>query len=90
MTQDDMLAYLASKPKKNRPAELRSDSRMVYCWLRLRKDRDFLADVILRHNLLDVYALDESNPTHEHAISNAWSHCMQVLTEKFLKENLGG
>lgn len=84
MTQDDMLAYLAKKPKpkRERPTELRSDSRMLQCWLRLRKDQDFLSDVILRHGLLDVYTLNESDPCHEHAISNAWGHCMQVWVQE--------
>lgn len=47
MQADDVLAVLASRPKRERPTELRSDSAMLSAWLRLRKDRDFIQDVLV-------------------------------------------
>lgn len=83
MTPDDMLAHLAATPKRNRPTELRSDTRMLGVWVRLRRCREFRLDVINRHNLNAVQPskLDPTDPTHEHAISNAWGHCVQVYLE---------
>lgn len=86
MTTDDVLAYLASKPKKHRPSELRSDARMLSVWLRMRNDADFFDDVIVRHRLENVIELDESDPVHEHAISNAWGHCMHVYVTEMVRK----
>jgi hypothetical protein len=82
MTSDDVLAYLASKPKKERPTELRSDAKMLAVWLRMRSDKAFYNDVIVRHGLISKFVIDENKPSHEHAVSNAWGHCMQVLIQE--------
>lgn len=82
MTTDDVLAYLASKPKRDRPTELRSDARMLAIWLRMRNDKEFEEDFIRRHGLHFFSAIDETIDAHEHAIGNAWGHCMQVFTEE--------
>lgn len=79
MTPDDVLAYLAAKPKRERPTELRSDSRMLAAWLRLRNDRDFRSDIIDRHGLQKCVKLDDHDTGHQHAIGNAWGHCVHVL-----------
>ena len=83
MNSDDMLSYLAAQPKKHRPTELRSDVKMLKIWQLLRRDKEFYEDVIRRHGLSSINSsdLDCSNTVHEHAISNAWGHCMQVLVE---------
>ena len=83
MTTDDILAYLSSTTKRQRPTELRSDSRMLFCWLRLRNDREFIQDVIQRHGLQDEPTINRAAKMHEHAISNAWGHCVDVLLESF-------
>ncbi len=72
-------AYLAQKPKCDRPIELRSDVKMLTAWLRLRNNKTFRDDVMCRHGLHVCYAIDEQDPAHEHAIANAWSHCVQIL-----------
>ena len=82
MVSDDVLAFLAKKPKRDRPTELRSDSKMLAVWLRLRDDKAFRDDVVCRHGLHSCYAIDERDPAHEHAVSNAWGHCMQVLIQE--------
>jgi hypothetical protein len=79
MTSDDVLAYLARKPKRERPAELRSDAKILAMWLRLRHDKAFRDDVLCRHGLHSCAAIDETDSAHEHAVGNAWSHLMQVL-----------
>ena len=48
MVSDDVLAYLAKKPKRDRPTELRSDAKMLAVWLRLREDKAFGDDGIAR------------------------------------------
>lgn len=85
MKTDDVLAYMASKPKKSRPHELKSDVRMLAVWLRLRNDYQFREDVVIRHGLDKTCAIDESDQTHEHAISNAWGHAMQVWVQDLSK-----
>lgn len=82
MVSDDILAYLAKKPKRDRPTELRSDAKMLAVWLRLRDDKAFRNDVVCRHGLHACYAIDERDPVHEHAVSNAWGHCLQVLVQE--------
>ena len=82
MLSDDVLAYLAAKPKKERPTELRSDAKMLAAWLRLRNNKEFLNDVVCRHGLHACFAIDESDLAHEHAIGNAWAHCVQALIQK--------
>lgn len=82
MTVDDIFAYLASKPKRERPTELRSDANMLSAWLRLRTDKAFRDDILCRHGLHSLANIDETDPTHEHAIANAWSHCVQVLIKQ--------
>lgn len=79
MTSDGVLAYMASRPKKNRPTELRSDARMLAAWLRMRHDKAFCDDVLIRHGLHLCREIDESNPTHDHAIGNAWGHSVQAV-----------
>jgi hypothetical protein len=81
MTSDDVLAYLAAKPKRDRPTELRSDAKMLAVWLQMRHDKAFRDDVVCRHGLHSCAAVDEQDPAHEHAISNAWGHCMQVVIQ---------
>lgn len=85
MPVDDILAYMTSKPKRERPHELRSDSKMLKAWLLLRKDVDFRNDVLCRHGLNKRSILLESDPVHEHAISNAWGHAVQVAIESKAK-----
>jgi hypothetical protein len=82
MVSDDVLAYLAKKPKRDRPTELRSDTKMLAVWLRLRDDKAFRDDVVCRHGLHDCYAIDERDSAHEHAVSNAWGHCRRVLRQE--------
>lgn len=78
MTADDVLAYMAEKPKKDRAFELRSDAVMLKVWLVLRNDIDFDRDVIRRHGLDRAKSIDMNDPHHQHAISNAWGHAVQV------------
>lgn len=68
MTVDDLFAELASRPRRERPIDLRSDSAMLQVWIRLRADRAFCADLLL-HNIDKVSHLTEAS---EHAISNVW------------------
>ncbi len=82
MTTDDVLAYLAGRPKKDRPTELRSDAKMLEVWLMMRGDRMFRDDVVIRHGLHRCDRIDETNPIHEHAVGNAWGQCMQVAILK--------
>lgn len=77
MTTDDFLAYMASKPKKERPTLAKKDSSMLKAWLILRKDKKFFEDVIYRHGLHSCDKIDEEK--HDHAIGNAWSHIVEVL-----------
>ena len=77
MTADDFLAYMASKPKKERPILAKKDSFMLKAWLILRNDKFFLEDVICRHGLRTCDKIDENK--HDHAIGNAWSHIVRVL-----------
>ena len=79
MTSDDMLAYLANTRPCHRPTELRGDKKMLLAWLAMRNHKEFFQDVILRHGLdkIGPAALNRLDPMHEHAISNAWGHCMQ-------------
>ena len=88
MVSDDILAYLAKKPKRDRPTELRSDAKMLWVWLRLRDDKEFRSDVLCRHGLHSCAAIDEDDLIHEHAVSNAWGHCMQVLMQEMAGERL--
>ena len=81
MTSDDVLAYMASRPKKNRPTELRSEARMLAAWLRMRLNEAFHDDVIIRHGLNRCHKIDETNLTHDHAIGNAWGHCVRAVVE---------
>jgi hypothetical protein len=81
MTSDDILAYLAAKPKRERPTMLKLDAIMLKAWLSLREDIDFRNDVIIRHGLHNSFGISESSPTHEHAIANAWSHCVRVVSK---------
>lgn len=81
MTADDVLSYLAAHPKKDRPTELRSDSAMLLAWQLARDDRDFYVDIFRRHGLDRAAGIDVSDPFHEHAISNAWGHCVQLVLE---------
>lgn len=81
MISDDILAYLASKPKRERPTMLKLDALMLKAWLRLREDKTFLDDVIIRHGLHNSSGISEASPTHNHAIANAWSHCVRVVSE---------
>ena len=85
LTADDVLAYLATKPKRERPTELRSDARMLAVWLRLRDDQYFRDDVVCRHGLHNFCEILESDETHEHAVSNAWGHCVQVWVQEMAK-----
>jgi hypothetical protein len=79
MTADDVLAYLASRPNWDRPREMRHDAAMLRCWKRLRTDREFYADVVMRHGLdSQQYIIGNK---HRHAIGNAWGHCVQVIQE---------
>jgi len=89
MTSDDMLSYLASQPKRKRPHELKSDVKMLWVWQTLRNNKEFYDDVILRHGLekLDLPRLNPWDVNQEHAISNAWGHCMQHFVEEYFKEN---
>lgn len=81
MTADDVLAYLASQPKSKRPTELRSDATMLRAWLLMRDDEAFWLDVIFRHCLTTQSSFDPSDSMDEHAISNAWGHCVQAVLE---------
>lgn len=78
MNVDDVLAYLAAKAKSERPAELRSDSRMLAVWLKLRNCKRFRDDILRRHNLQDCSGFDSSSSCHEHAIANAWGQCVEA------------
>jgi hypothetical protein len=80
MTSDDVLAYLASRPKKERPVVLRSDAAMLRAWLLLRHEKPFRDDVLCRHGLHSYAKIIETD--HEHAIANAWSHCIRVLVKE--------
>ena len=82
MVSDDVLAYLAKTPLRDRPTNLRSAAKMLEAWLRLRDDKAFRDDVLCRHGLHSCYAIDERDPAHEHAVSNAWGHCRRVLIEE--------
>ena len=81
MTSDDVLAYLSLRPKRQRPTMLKLDANMLKAWLLLREDVDFRNDVLIRHGLHNSFAISGSSPTHEHAIANAWSHCVRVVSE---------
>lgn len=78
MTSDDVLAWMAMQPNRTRPVVARSHSAMLKAWLLLRKDRCFRDDVIGRHGLTHRLYL---NPVDDdHAIGNAWSHVVRVLS----------
>lgn len=79
MTSDDVLAYLANRPKKERPVALRSDAAMLRAWILLRSEKPFRDDVVCRHGLHSCFKIIE--PEHDHAIANAWSHCVRVLQQ---------
>lgn len=83
MTNDDMLCYLADHRPKDRPTEMRSDKVMLIAWIKMRNDKEFYEDVILRHGLHKIQRcdLDKADAVHEHAISNAWGHCMQWVVQ---------
>jgi len=82
MTADDMIAYLASQPKRLRPCELRRDTAMLLAWFRCRKSEWFFNDVIQRHGLgsVSVGDLESHKRGHEHAVSNAWRHLVESIT----------
>lgn len=77
MTVDDVLAHMASTPKRDRPTELRSDTAMLQVWLFLRTDVAFVQDVIERHRL-DQCRLFNGKPSEEHALSNAWGQAVEA------------
>lgn len=77
MTADDVLAYLAAMPKRDRPIAARTDAAMLRAWLALRSDKSFRDDILCRHGLHSCYAIVPDE--HEHAIANAWSHVVQAL-----------
>ena len=83
MTTDDILAYLARKPKRERPHELRSDAKMLQAWLLLRDNMWFRQDMLSRHGLRDkrIEDLDESKEFHAHAIGNAWGFAVEAIME---------
>jgi len=81
MVSDDVLAYLASKPKRDRPTMLKLDALMLKAWRLLRNDKVFRDDVLCRHGLHSCAQIDETDQAHEHAIANAWSHCVRVVSE---------
>ena len=87
MTDDDLIAFLASKPKRHRPTELKSDSAMLAAWIACRSTIEFRNDVIFRHGLdkLPAYHLvaTDGDPSMDHAISNAWGW----LVESAIKRN---
>lgn len=78
MTADDVLAHIADSTFSRRPPELRSDRAMLRVWLKLRSCPEFRSDIIERHNLRNVAKLDLTNPAHEHALGNAYGHCVQA------------
>jgi len=84
MTSDDVLAYLFKKPKSQTPTELKGPVAKLHCWLNMRKSKEFHNDVIVRHGLQDlsVSKLDSDDELTQHAVGNAWGHCMQCLLEK--------
>jgi hypothetical protein len=77
MSPDDLLAYLAAKPKKEKPTLAKSDKSMLKAWIYLRNNKYFINDVLCRHGLSSCYQIDEIE--HEHAIANAWSHISDYL-----------
>lgn len=82
MNSDDVLAYLAGLPKRERPTELKSDSAMLLAWRLMRKDGYFYWDVVVRHGLHKISGVDGITPARdEHAIGNAWGHCVQEVLE---------
>lgn len=74
ITSDDVLAWMASRPKRERPVSIRSDSAMLRVWLMLRENRAFRDDVIYRH---DCETLSKFERT-EHAVGNAWGWAASV------------
>lgn len=80
MKSDDVLAWLASQPKKTRPTVAKSDSAMLRAWLKLRSDKYFREDIIERHGLTHRLYLNPADD--DHAIGNAWSHVVRVLSEE--------
>lgn len=83
MTSDDILSYLANLPKRNRPTELKSDSKILSSWIWCRQSKQFYMDVIARHGLINVLPSDFllSIYSHEHAISNAWGWMVESILE---------
>ena len=57
---------------------------MLKAWLRLRDDRDFRNDILCRHQLLNEKHIQLGDPTHQHAVANAWGHAVQSLLEKWV------
>lgn len=80
MTVDDVFEYLACMPTKDRPVALRTAGKMLSVWIFLRKDNVFRDDVVYRHGLHNRVAIDESDPTHQHAIANAWALCSRAVS----------
>jgi len=80
MTSDDVLAYMASQPKSERASGLQSESLMLSAWLRMRSDRRFYDEIVLRHGL-DL--CQEIIPgKHDLAIDHAWYLCVEAAFKK--------
>lgn len=81
MTRDELISWMAQRPKSERPTELRSDSKMLRAWVRCRDSSEFYYDVIRRHGLdrISVSVLDSPDECQKHAIGNAWGWLVQSV-----------
>lgn len=79
MNADDLLAWLAARPKRERPVPVRSDTKILQAWLALRSDAEFRSDLLDRHNL-GAYSVRNMQmcPDLDHAIENAWGMIVQA------------
>jgi len=81
MTTDDILAYMAETPPKQRPTALRPAKAMLSAWLLLRDDPDFIADMLDRHNLRNHGVGLLGTPRMEHALGNAWRWASEAVED---------